>query len=323
MVVELSIPQKEKTYDDLFKEILETFPSHRVIAFLNSVFKRKMSLESVIEPLRTEFNAKSRLIADYFLKVTEPDGTAHYFHLEAQTGNDNRMVLRMVEYGVRFALQHTQGDIKDNIIIELPHAVVFYLRDNKNTPRTLNVTIKTPDGQELNYTIPTERMSDYTPEMLLEQDKFPLFPFYMLNFEGKDAERFEQEWLAGCVKLNELVKDGRMDNSDAKRLLEDGLIVMEKVNFPNRKEVMEKMTISMFDSVGVGIDWIELKRQTNELIAQAEARAEARARAEAEARAKEKSIVVAKRALTKGLSLEDAAELADLSVDEIRELAKS
>jgi predicted transposase YdaD len=100
-----NIPQKEKTYDDLFKEILETFPTHRIIAFLNSTFNHTMPADSAIEPLRTESNVESRRISDYILKVIEPDGVARYFHIEAQTGEDGRMAFRMVEYGLRFALQ--------------------------------------------------------------------------------------------------------------------------------------------------------------------------------------------------------------------------
>jgi hypothetical protein len=310
-----NIPTKEKTYDDLFKEILETFQSHLVIAFLNSTFKHNMPPDSVITPLRTELNASTRITADYFLKVTEPDGTLHYFHMEAQTKNDNRMVFRMVEYGVRFALQHTDDGNADDLLIELPHAVVFYLRDNRNTPKKLNVTIRTPDGQELHYIIPTERMSDYTPEELLEQDKFPLFPFYMLNFKGNNAEKFEREWKEGCSKLSEFVKNGRMEKAEAEKLAEGSRIVIGKTKFSDeKKEVLRKMT--MFDKVGVGTDWIEIKRQKEEYAAQA--RNEER-KVAAQTIADERK-AVAEKALKKGMSLVDAAELADLPIAEVEAL---
>lgn len=302
------IPAKEKTFDDLFKEILETFSPHLVIAFLNSTFGRNMPPESLIEPMRTEMNSKSRITADYFLKVTEPEGAVHYFHLEAQTSNDKRMVFRMVEYGVRFALQHTSGEAADEILIELPHAVVFYLRDNRNTPRKLNVTVRVPDGQVMCYSIPTERMSDYTPEVLLEEDKFPMFPFYPLNFKGKDTEKFEREWQAGCAKLAEFVESGYMEKADAEKLVNSSRIVIEKSEFSDeKKEVLQKMSISMFDIAGVGPDYIEIKRQKDEAVAQAE---------------RKKAITTAKNALEMGLSPEQAAKLADLPVEEVRALDK-
>lgn len=300
------IPAKEKTFDDLFKEILETFPPHLVIAFFNSTFRRSMPPESMIESMRTEMNSGSRVTADYFLKVTEPDDTVHYFHLEAQTKNDSRMVFRMVEYGVRFALQHTGDGAADDILIELPHAVVFYLRDNRKTPRKLNVIIRIPDGQELHYAIPTELMSDYTPEKLLEQDKFPLFPFYPLNFKGRDTEAFEREWRAGCAKLAAFVESGYMEKSDAEKLAEGSRIVIGRAKFPEKtKEVLKKMT--MFDVAGVGTDWIEIKRQKEEYAAQAR---------------HENSIAAAKKALAKGLSPEDVADFIDLPIEEIKALIK-
>lgn len=231
------IPQKEKSYDHIFKEILETFPSRYIIAFLNSVFKHNISLNSAVESMRTESNIGNRTIADYILKVTEPSGIIRYFHIEAQTSNDRGMAFRMVEYGIRFALERAKnGTDKDEILIEFPHAAVFYLKDNRNTPRVLNVTVKAPDGKELHYSIPTERMSDYTPEELLEQEKYPLFPFYMANFTGKDPDKFEREWLAGCAKLNEFVKSGRIGKTEADKLLESGSIVVKKVNHPNEKQ---------------------------------------------------------------------------------------
>jgi hypothetical protein len=307
-----SVPVKEKTYDDMFKEILETFPPHMIIAFLNSTFGREMPPDSAIMSMRTESN---RTIADYILNVTEPDGTVRYFHIEAQTSNDRRrMAFRMVEYGIRSALERARSnDEDDGILIEFPHAVVFYLRDDAATPRKLNVTIKAPDGQELHYSIPTERMSDYTPEQLLEQDKFPMFPFYTANYSGKDPEKFEREWLEGCQKLSEFIESGRIGKVDAAKLIEDSCIVIDKTDFSiEKKEELKKMT--MFDVVGVGTDWIEIKRQKEEAVAIA--------RADAAEKAHKKAVVSAKKALAKGLSVEDAAEISELPVAEVETLAK-
>jgi hypothetical protein len=315
------LPQKEKTFDHIFKELLETLSPPCIIAFVNSTFKHNMPLNSAVESMRTESNIGSRTTADYILKITEPDGKVHYFHAEAQTTNDNRMVFRMVEYGIRFALDVARYNAdNDDILIELFPAVVFYLKDNDSTPRLLNVTIKVPDGQELHYTIPAERMSDYTPEELLEQDKEPLFPFYMANFSGKDPEKFEEEWLAGCAKLNEFVKSGRILKADADRLLDAGRTVIRKARHPNEKEVFESM--DMFEVVGVGIDWLEIKRQKDEAVAEAAAKATAKATAKAAAEASQKSLATALKAIAKGLSFEDAADLAGLPLEEVQRLAK-
>lgn len=308
-----NIPQKEKSYDDIFKEMLGTFSSSHIIAFLNSTFKHHMSLKSIIEPLRTESNIGTRKIADYILKVTEPNDTVRYFHIEAQTSEDKTMAFRMVEYGIRFALDRARQDIeKDSILIEFPHAVVFYLRDRGRTPKVLNVTIKVPDKQALCYTIPTERMSDYTPEELLEQDKLPLFPFYLANFKGKDPEKFEHEWLEGCAKLDELVRSGRINQIDAEKLLENGSIILKKVKHPNEEEVLRKME-TMFEIVGVGTDWIKIKQQQDEAVAKAVKQAVKQVE-------EQKAIKFAFNLLQRGLPIEEISEMAELPIETVEQI---
>ena len=78
-----------------------------------------------------------------------------------------------------------------------------------------------------------------------------------------------------------------MEKSDAAKLLDSGSIVIKKVKYPNEEEVLRKM--SMFDTVGVGVDWIEVKRQKDEAVA--EERRKARA--------------IAKKARESGMSAEE------------------
>jgi hypothetical protein len=316
--INVGIPIKEKTYDDIFKEILETFSPPIIIAFLNSIFGHNMPLNSTIEAHRTEFNQGSRTTADYFLKITDPDGTVRYFHIEAQTTNDNSMAFRMVEYTFRFALAQARiSGSKDEILIKLPNTTVVYLKDTENTPEKLDITVEAPDGQKLRYAISTVRIGDYTPKELVEQRKLPLFPFYMANYKGKDAERFSREWQEGLEMLKNLKKECdamdegnplKLNNADYQKLIELSTIVIRKSKYPNREEIVRKME-SMFEIVGVGVDWIEIKRQKEEYAAQAAARAEHMM-----------AVAAAKRALSKGNSVEDAADIAGLPFAEVEAL---
>jgi hypothetical protein len=130
----------------------------------------------------------------------------------------------------------------------------------------------------------------------------------MANYAGGDTERFEREWQDGCAKLGELVAKGYFGKTDASKLIEDSCIVINKTDLPNeKKEVLKKMT--MFDTVGVGVDLAEVKRQ-----------AAAQAAAQAERKTK---LSAAKKALAKGLSPVDAADLADLPIDEVQALVKN
>ena len=129
-----------------------------------------------------------------------------------------------------------------------------------------------------------------------------MFPFYMLNFADKDLEKFEFDWQEGCAKLAELVKSGHFEKSDAEQLIVDSCTVIDKAKIPNeKKEVLKKM--SMFDVVGVGPDWVEIKRQKDEAVRQS-------------------AIASAQEALSMGLTLEQAAKISNLTVDEVKELVK-
>lgn len=313
------VPLTKKSYDLIFKEILETSSSSAVVAFLNSVFKHTMPPDSAVEPLRTESNAGSLTTSDYILKVTEPGGASRYFHIEAQTTNDRNMAFRMVEYGIRFALGRAKDSKKKNrILVEFPSAAVFYLKDTRSTPRTLTVTIRSPDGRDFSYDIPTERISDYTPAEMLEQGKFPLFPFHMANYRKKDADRYEREWLEGCAKLEEFVNSGRMERADAERLMDEGAVVIRKSNHPNKEEVLSRM--DMYKTIGVGVDWLEIKRQKDEAAAQGVAQGVEQGVAQGAAQAKE---ATAKKALAAGLAPALVAEIVDLPLAEVEALAKS
>ena len=312
---ETRIPEIDKTYDQIVKEFLETLSDPDIVAFLNSTFRLGMSLESVIERLRNELNRGKTLVSDYFFKIIEPNGNKHLFHIEAQSENHPEIALRMMQYGVGVALRessHTAG----SIVIELPRAVVIYLHSTKSTPREVTVTVKAPNGKTLEYTIPTELVSDYTPTELLEQRKLPLFPFYMMNFKKRECEKFVREWLAGCEKLSEMVKAGRIAKADSDKLMENSRIVIEKSEIPNKEEVLRQMT--MFETIGRGTDWIELKRRQDEAVAQAKAEEKEKAKAEAKA----DKLATAKEALDMGLSPEKAAKLSKLPLAEVQTLAK-
>jgi hypothetical protein len=102
----------------------------------------------------------------------------------------------------------------------------------------------------------------------------------------------------------EILSSNCTGNQLVATLAEGSRIVIGRTKFSEeKKEVLRKMT--MFDKVGVGTDWIEIKRQKEEYAAQI---------------AQEKAIFTAKNALEMGLSLEQAAKLADLPLAEVEAL---
>jgi len=131
--------------------------------------------------------------------VEQPDGTSekrltdsHFtihgkektgrYHFECQSTKDNTIQLRMVEYGVQVALEHAEIT-SESITLELPKAAVIYLRSNQNTPDTLAVTFKTPDGR-FTYPIPVIKVKNYTVDELFEKKLYFLIPFHIFVYEN-------------------------------------------------------------------------------------------------------------------------------------------
>ena len=132
-VTSQEVTQEEKAdrstiFDDVFRTIAQKMPQ-LLIPLINEVFHTNYSEDTDFEQLRNEHYEKyGKIITDSIIRIGP-----HLYHIECQSERDADMVIRMFEYDISIALEHTSktGDIWE---IEFPHSCVLYVRNHRHLP---------------------------------------------------------------------------------------------------------------------------------------------------------------------------------------------
>ena len=171
-------------YDDVFKTMLVK-GSRLVIPLINEMFHLKepismdedVKLESNEHFFNFEGGEQAKRESDSSIEI----GGRHY-HVECMCYDDGTIVVRIFEYAVQIALEHsTYTD--NHLTLELPNSGVLYLRKTEKTPEKLAISIRLPDGDEMSYDVPVMALSDYSLEDIISKELYFLIPFYMFNLE--------------------------------------------------------------------------------------------------------------------------------------------
>ena len=104
------------------------------------------------------------------------------FHLECQSTSDGTVILRMIRYDTRSALEEAEYTAA-KIHVKIDDSGIVFLRSSKNTPAIMTVVLEVPQGGSVSYQIPVVRMQDYTLEYILENQLYILLPFLFFNYE--------------------------------------------------------------------------------------------------------------------------------------------
>ena len=175
-------------YDSAFKSIIQKCP--RLALFLiNEMFYRSGLIQKEYDGTErvTLLNREltdlefGNLEEDLRLKVGKDDRGV--FHLECEsTAGDTRVMLRMVRYDTRTALD--DAEITDGCIrVRIDDSGVLFLRSTGNTPKMVTVVLEVPQGNTISYQIPTLKLQDYTMDVMLDKKLYILLPFLFFNYE--------------------------------------------------------------------------------------------------------------------------------------------
>ena len=176
-------------YDSAFKSVIKKCP--RMALFLiNEMFYRSGLTEEEYDGTeRVELLDKE--LPDLALGGLELDmrlavykRTKRTFHLECQSTPDGTVILRMVRYDTRAALEEADYTVSE-IHVKLDDSGIVFLRSTRNTPEIMTVVLEVPQGGTVSYQIPVVRMQDYTLEYILENKLYILLPFLFFNYEKK------------------------------------------------------------------------------------------------------------------------------------------
>lgn len=185
---------RRTVFDDVFRTICQKMP-HLLIPLINEAFGTNYSKNEVIEQLRNErFEKNGEIITDALLKIQ-----SHTYHIECQSNDDNKMVIRMAEYDFSIALENVKECDDGTYRMDFPESCVIYLRKSESKSRNAVLNIHFQDGAEYPYKMKVICVQDYSQNEIFRKKLLMFLPFYILRYEGKvptakkrDSEELEQ-----------------------------------------------------------------------------------------------------------------------------------
>ncbi|HHW02563.1 MAG TPA: hypothetical protein GXX35_07105 [Thermoanaerobacterales bacterium] len=137
---------------------------------------------------------KTFAIADTVLSI-EINAKETKYHIEFQTLNDRTIVIRMIDYGFRIAIDNLDyNKIKagEEITIEFPSQTVIFLKHNESIPAELKLSIKMPYTEQIiKYIVPTFKVWEHDPDYYKRQKLYIMLPLRIINLsdELKDLKK--------------------------------------------------------------------------------------------------------------------------------------
>ena len=206
-VTSQEVTQEEKAdrstiFDDVFRTIAQKMPQ-LLIPLINEVFHTNHSEDTDFEQLRNEHYEKyGKIITDSIIRIVP-----HLYHIECQSKRDADMVIRMFEYDISIALEHT-SKAEDIWEIEFPRSCVLYVRNHRHLPEYHTAIVKFADGQQVTYQVPIIHAQKYTVNALFEKQLLILLPYHILRYEhflksNKTNEKKVQLLLEDYQEINQ------------------------------------------------------------------------------------------------------------------------
>ncbi len=169
----------EKIYDDVFKTLLNKCTSF-IIPVINEIFGTSYSMDD--ETLRLDKELiddinKGTVYADAVIRIQNA-----IYHLECQSTKDGKMIIRMLEYDFRLALNSMQPSDDGEMVMYIPKSAVIYLRDEEKHRKRLRIRVVFPDGTDAHYEIPTLYIDDYSKEDIFSKELLFFIPYFIMRY---------------------------------------------------------------------------------------------------------------------------------------------
>ena len=312
-------------FDLTFKNLLH-LSKRAVINLINGCFDRDYPLDSALEYLATE-NVTDELghsFCDISIRIANKDE----YILEAQSGNDSSILIRIFEYGYRSGLKRKIVRKGHIIEIQLPYAMVIYWVPKNKVPDKETLRLLGPDGRFLDYEIKSFNFLDHSIKELEEKKMSVLLPFYVLKRrEAVKAAATSEERQALALEMHGIIEEL---TTTIRRSEEAGLIERGDVwsVFGNIKRLYEDTykTYIEFQEVDTMVEdtffqeYEEKIREAEERAAKAAEERAAKAAAAAEKRLMEHSREMAQYLIRKNWDIHEIAEVTKLDMDTVQSL---
>lgn len=177
-------------FDSVFKTLLQRFPM-LAVALINEVFHADYAEDKVIIQGRNEYHSlDGKIINDAMLRIRDK-----IYHIECQSTSDGLMVIRMIEYDFRIALEETRNILmnelkkksnersKEPLSFRFPQSCMVCVRPGIEKEDSLKLQIVMPDGEKVLYEVPIVQAQSFSKEDMFKKRLLILIPFYVLRYE--------------------------------------------------------------------------------------------------------------------------------------------
>ena len=236
-------------YDSAFKSIIKKCP--RMALFLiNEMFYKTGLIEEKydgterVELLDKELPDLEFGDLELDLRVAVHKSIRRTFHMECQSTADGTVILRMIRYDTRSALEEADYTTS-SIHVKIDDSGIVFLRSTRNTPEIMTVILEAPQGHSVSYQIPVVRMQNYTMEYIIDNKLFILLPFLFFNFEAQLGKAPKEKPLYMEIldlydtilsRLKELVESDVITAYEASTLYDALKTVFEALGKTNKAE---------------------------------------------------------------------------------------
>lgn len=211
-------------FDSVFKTLLQRFPK-LAVALINEVFHADYTEDEVITQGRNEYHSMDgKVINDAMIRIRDK-----IYHIECQSTSDGLMVIRMVEYDFKIALEETRNILMDELKkkpeerskeplrFQFPQSCMICVRSGIEQEESLKLQIAMPNRQEALYEIPIVQAQSFSKEDIFQKRLLILIPFYVLRYE-KDIRSGKNEILDRLGQEYEYIRE---------QLIEEGNFINE------------------------------------------------------------------------------------------------
>lgn len=225
-------------FDSVFKTLLQRFP-RLAVALINEVFHADYAEDEVIIQGRNEYHGlEGKVINDAMLRIRDK-----IYHIECQSTSDGLMVIRMIEYDFKIALEETRNLLMDElkkkprerskepISFQFPQSCMVCVRSRIVKEEALKLQIVMPGGQKVLYEVPVVQAHSFSKEDIFKKRLQILIPFYVLRYE-KDIKAGNNEILGKLKSEYEYIKEQLLAEGNSinePRLYYDLAVLSQKV----------------------------------------------------------------------------------------------
>ena len=186
-------------FDDVFRTLLEKMPE-LAVPLINEVFGTSYPEDILLIQKRNEHQTKQgEIITDSYFLIADKA-----YHIECQSTSDSSMIIRMIEYDFSISLESLRLE-DGKYRMYFPNSCILFLRGNSDR-KMLGVEMVMPDGSTTKYKVPAIYVGHYTKDEILQKKLFFLLPFYIMRYEKKVLDTQDPELQKMLEEYREIEK---------------------------------------------------------------------------------------------------------------------